>query len=340
MSEPVMFLNEPQSGMRRNMTARPRTLCVSADDAGSRLDRFLAAHLSDISRSRAQALIHSGCVQINGRSVKPSHKVQMGESIRISVGTREPPSCEAEDIPLNIVFGDEHLLVVDKPAGMVVHPAAGARSGTLVNALMAHTNRLSTAGGVNRPGIVYRLDKNTSGVLVVAKTEAAHRTLAKSISARSVKREYRALVYGGFAEPAGTIDAPIGRSPSDRKKMAVVGVRNREARTHFSVRERFRGVSHLTVQLATGRTHQIRVHMAHIGHPIVGDSVYGVRLKRFREGMAPAVIEAISRIRSHMLHAESLEFDHPTSGETMRFSAPVPNEFADVLRLLRGHEQP
>lgn len=312
---------------------------MSVEHAGSRLDQYLAARLPGISRSRAQALIHSGHVQVNGRSVKPSHKVQTGESVWVSIEPVEPPSCEAENIPLNIVFEDEHILVVDKPADMVVHPAAGARSGTLVNALVAHTRRLSTTGGVDRPGIVHRLDKNTSGLLVVAKTEAAHRLLSESISRRTVKREYRALAYGDFAESAGTIDAPIGRSPSDRKKMAVIGVRNREAKTHFSVRERLAGVSHLTVHLSTGRTHQIRVHMAYIGHPIVGDSVYGVRLKRFHERMAPIVVEAVSRLRSHMLHAENLEFDHPASGESMRFNAPLPDEFAEMLRLLRAGNQ-
>ena len=321
------------------MKAKQWTLSVSVEHAGSRLDRYLAAHLSDISRSRAQALIHEGHVRVNGRIVKQSHKVQTGESIWVSEETVAPPSCEAEDIPVDIVFEDEHILVVDKPAGMVVHPAAGARSGTLVNALMAHTRRLSTAGGVDRPGIVHRLDKNTSGLLVVAKTEAAHRLLAESIRRRTGRREYRALAYGEFAEAAGTIDAPIGRSPSDRKKMAVIGVRNREAKTHFSVRERLEGVSHLTVQLSTGRTHQIRVHMAHIGHPIVGDSVYGVRLKRFHEKIAPAVVEAISRLRSHLLHAESLEFDHPASGEPVRLNAPLPDEFADMLGLLREQDR-
>ena len=327
------------SGNRRNMNAEERILNVGDDDAGSRLDQYLAAHLSDISRSRAQTLIRSGHVQVGGRNVKPSHKVQTGESIRVAVEKAEPLSCEAEDIPLNIMFEDEHILIVDKPAGMVVHPAAGARTGTLVNALVAHTNRLSTTGGVDRPGIVHRLDRNTSGLLVVAKTEAAHRVLAEGISRRAVKRQYRAMAYGDFAESAGTIDAPIGRSPSDRKKMAVVGVRSRKAETHFAVQERLGGVSHLTVQLSTGRTHQIRVHMAHIGHPIIGDVVYGVRLRRFHETMAPAVLEAISKLRSHMLHAECLEFDHPASGEPVRFHAPLPDEFAGFLQLVRDQVQ-
>jgi 23S rRNA pseudouridine1911/1915/1917 synthase len=204
-----------------------------------------------------------------------------------------------------------------------------------VNALMAHSRRLSTAGGPQRPGIVHRLDKNTSGLLVIAKTETVHRSLARSIGRRDMRRQYRALAYGNFAESDGTIDAPIGRSPSDRKKMAVTGVRSREAETHFTVQESFPGASCLSVRLSTGRTHQIRVHMAYVGHPIVGDSVYGVRVKRFHEKMKPAVVEAISGLGSHMLHAETLEFNHPASGEPMRFAAPLPDEFAGLLRLLR-----
>ncbi|UCD56490.1 MAG: RluA family pseudouridine synthase [Candidatus Hydrogenedentota bacterium] len=314
------------------------TLKVSIENAGTRLDQYLAAHVSKLSRARVQALIHSGNVLVNGRDAKPSHRVRPGESIWVSVQPVEPPSCKAEDIPLDVVFEDEHIIVVDKPAGMVVHPAATVRSGTLVNALMAHLHHLPTTGGVDRPGIVHRLDKNTSGLLIIAKTEASHRSLTESMSRRAIERQYRALAYGDFAESAGTIDAPIGRSPSDRKKMAVTGVGSREAKTHFTVRERFGGVSHLTVRLSTGRTHQIRVHMAYIGHPIIGDSVYGVRLRRFHEKMAPAAVEAISGLHGHMLHAETLDFDHPASREPMQFNAPLPDEFANLLRLLQKEE--
>lgn len=317
------------------MQANEHTLSVDVERAGTRLDQFLAAHLPDLSRARAQALIHSGNVLVDGRGAKPSYRVRAGEVVWVTIEKAGMPTCEAEDIPLNIVFEDEHIIVVDKPAGMVVHPAAGVRTGTLVNALMAHSRRLSTVGGAQRPGIVHRLDKNTSGLLVVAKNEAAHRLLAHSIGRREMRRQYRALVYGNFAESDGTIDAPVGRSPSDRKKMAVTGLRSREAETHFTVQESFHGASCLSVRLSTGRTHQIRVHMAYIGHPIVGDSVYGVRLRRFHEKMRPAVVEAISGLRSHMLHAETLEFSHPASGEPMRFAAPLPDEFASLLRLLR-----
>ncbi len=274
-------------------------------------------------------------MRVNGHSVKPSHRVRPGESIRVEIEAPGPPSFEPEDIPLDIVFEDEHLIVVNKPTGMVVHPAPGARSGTLVNALLAHSHHLPTARGADRPGIVHRLDKNTSGLLAVARTEAAHRSLTDSIGRRAMKRLYRALVYGNLAESEGTIDAPIGRSPSDRKKMSVTGIGSRKAMTHFEVKEGFRGVSHLAVQLSTGRTHQIRVHMAYIGHPIIGDSVYGTRLKRFHESMAPAVVEAVSGLQGHMLHAETLEFDHPASGELVRFNAPLPDEFTKMLRLLR-----
>ncbi|MBI5118964.1 RluA family pseudouridine synthase [Candidatus Poribacteria bacterium] len=317
------------------MTPRERTLTVSSEHKGTRLDQYLVAHMPELSRARAQALIHQGRALVNDQTVKPSHKVREGESIQVFLESVAGPSFGAEDIPLDILYEDEHIIVVNKSAGMVVHPAAGAKSGTLVNALLAHSNRLAQTGAAERPGIVHRLDKNTSGLLVVARTDVAHRTLTERISQRVVKRQYRALVYGNFAESSGTIDAPIGRSPSDRKKMAVIGVRSREAMTHFVVRESFRAASHLEVRLSTGRTHQIRVHMAYIGHPIIGDSVYGVRLKRFHERMAHETLEAIEGLRRHMLHAEILEFEHPASGEPMRFIAPLPEEFEDFLNALR-----
>lgn len=324
------------NALRGTMKTREHTLKVDVEHAGTRLDQYLSARLSGLSRSRVQALIRSGSVSVDGQDAKPSHKVRPGESIRVQVEALEPVPFEAEDIPLDILFEDEHIILVNKPAGMVVHPAAGVRSGTLVNALLAHARQLPTLGGTDRPGIVHRLDRNTSGLLVVAKTEVAHRSLVDSIGRRAVKRQYRALAYGSFAESTGTIDAPIGRSPSDRKKMAVTGIGSREARTDFSVLESFGAVSHLNVRLSTGRTHQIRVHMAYIGHPIVGDLVYGTRLKRFHEKMAPAVVDAVSGLHGHMLHAETLEFDHPVTGEQMRFNAPLPEEFRGLLRLLGG----
>lgn len=322
------------------MEPKEHIFCVDVEDEGSRLDQFLVAHICELSRARAQTLIHSGGAKVDGRAAKPSHRVRQGESIRIVVEPPEPPSYEAEDIPLDIVFEDKHIIVVSKPAGMVTHPAAGVQSGTLVNALLAHSRGLPKIGGEDRPGIVHRLDKKTSGLLVVAKTEAAHRRLSESISHRDVKRRYRALAYGVFDESEGTIDAPIGRSPSDRKKMAVAGLGNREAVTHFSVKESFGGVSHLAVRLSTGRTHQIRVHMAYIGHPIVGDPVYGTGLKRFHEKMPKPAVDAVSGLEGHMLHSESLEFGHPATGETVQFSAPAPDEFDNLVRLLRGNSSP
>ena len=225
------------------MDSKEHTFCVDAENEGTRLDQFLAAKIGDLSRSRARALILSGAAMVDGNTAKPSHKVRLGESIRIVVEPREPCSFEAEDIPLDIVFEDDHIIIVNKAAGMVVHPAPGARSGTLVNALLAHSSDLSKAGGENRPGIVHRLDKNTSGLLVVAKSEVAHGRLTQSIGRRDVKRNYRALAYGQFAETEGTVDAPIGRSPSDRKKMVVGGLGNREAVTHFEVIDAHGGVS-------------------------------------------------------------------------------------------------
>ncbi|GAB4340362.1 MAG: RluA family pseudouridine synthase [Candidatus Abyssubacteria bacterium] len=313
---------------------------VVAEDEGARLDQYVSAKLPALSRARAQALIHAGSVLVNGRGAKSSHRVRKGETVRVSIEEGEASDLLPERIPLDIVHEDADIIVVNKRAGMVVHPAAGVGGGTLVNALLAHTRKLSPIGGPARPGIVHRLDKDTSGLLVVARSEAAHRALVEMIGRRAVGRRYRALAYGEFEETRGTIDAPIGRSPSDRKKMAVVGLGSREAKTHFKVEESVSGVSHLAVELTTGRTHQIRVHLAYIGHPVVGDRVYGVRLRRFHEHMAPEVVEAISQLRGHMLHAERLEFEHPVTGEKLKFTAPVPDEFRELLELLRKVSSP
>lgn len=317
------------------MIREKHTLRATSEDAGTRLDQFLPLRLSQLSRARAQALINAGKVLVDNQLAKPSRRIREGEVVRVSVEPLESPEVDAERIPLDILFEDDHIIIVNKSAGMVVHPAAGVRSGTLVNALMAHSPFLSDVGEADRPGIVHRLDKNTSGVMIVAKTETAHRSLANLISARQVKRRYRALVYGNFRESAGTIDAPIGRSASDRKKMAVTGVRSREALTHFTVVESFPAVSCLVVTLATGRTHQIRVHMAYIGHPVVGDTAYGTRLKHFHERINPLVVDEIQSLERHMLHAESLEFEHPATGERVAFAAPLPEEFTKLLDLLR-----
>ena len=317
------------------MEPKELTFRVDSEDHGTRLDQFLAGHVSDLSRARAQALIHSGKATVDGQAAKPSHKVREGESIRILVVPPDLPSYEAEDIPLDIVFEDDHIILVNKAAGMVVHPAAGITSGTLVNALLAHSRELPKAGGENRPGIVHRLDKKTSGLLVVAKTEVSLRKLSESIARREVKRQYRALAYDALAETEGTIDAPIGRSPSDRKKMAVGGLGNREALTHFTVKGSLANISHLSVRLSTGRTHQIRVHLAYIGHPIVGDPVYGTRLRRFHENMSRPIVDAIDGLAGHMLHSEILEFEHPATNESVRFEAPPPEEFENLLGLLK-----
>lgn len=318
------------------MKSEQYTLSVSETEDGARLDQYLAEHVPDLSRARAQTLIRSGMVTVGGCQAKPSHRVRSGELISARIDRHTPSSFQPETIPLDIVFEDAHIIVVNKPAGMVVHPASGISSGTLVNALLAHAPDLPEHGGKERPGIVHRLDKNTSGLLIVAKTETSHRRMAERIRQHEVKRIYRALVYGNFEESGGVVDAPIGRSPSNRKKMAITGIRSREARTEFHVEESFREATLLRVRLATGRTHQIRVHMNYIGHPVVGDSVYGTGLSRFHERMEAAVVKAISRLQSHMLHAERLEFSHPETGDHMSFEAPLPGEFAEMIQLLRN----
>ena len=316
------------------MEPEEHTFCVDVEDEGARLDQYLASRIADISRARVHSLILSKNATIDGHPAKPSHKVRSGESIRIVIEPRELPSFAPEDIALDIIFEDEHIIIVNKPAGMVVHPAAGSPSGTLVNALLHHSAELSRAGGEDRPGIVHRLDKKTSGLLVVAKNETAHRRLSESLERRDIKRKYQALAYESFTESEGSIDAPIGRSPSDRKKMVVGGLGNREALTHFTVLEELNDASRLAVRLSTGRTHQIRVHMAYIGHPILGDPTYGTRLRRFHDNMPVRVVQAIERLKGQMLHSESLEFDHPITGEHVRFEAPPPKEFERLIRLL------
>ncbi len=299
---------------------------VGESEAGSRLDLALAT-LADVPRSQARRWIDTGCVRVDGARLRASHRLRGGESLEADPPEPRPSPVEPEAIPLAVLFEDADLIVIDKPAGLVVHPAPGHDRGTLVNALLHHCRDLSGVGGVLRPGIVHRLDRGTSGVLVAAKNDAAHAGLAAQFRAHDIERVYLALVRGTPGGDAGRVDRPVGRHPRDRKRMSVAARVAREAHTAWRVRERFArsGVALLEVRPETGRTHQIRVHLASAGLPIVADPVYGRGRERF--GLArPA------------LHAARLGFAHPRSGERLAFEAPPPRDFAAALALLRRRE--
>lgn len=302
----------------------PLLLLVPSEAKGQRLDHYIAGHVPDVSRSRLQELIQAGSVLLDDRPAKPSSRLKGGERVTIDVPPPRELDVKPEAIPLDVVYEDADLLVVNKPQGMVTHPAPGAWEGTLVNALLHHCTDLSGIGGVARPGIVHRLDKDTSGLLVVAKSDLAHQSLSAQIAAKTARREYRAIVHGVMATHGGSVEAPIARHPSERIKMAVVPG-GREALTHWQVAEAFRDASLLDLQLATGRTHQIRVHMAHLGHPIVGDPVYG-----------PSKMPFPVKLSGQALHAFRLSFDHPRTGARMTFEAPLPERFEALLRYLRS----
>ncbi|WP_061933998.1 RluA family pseudouridine synthase [Aureimonas sp. AU22] len=320
---------------------------VSEQEAGRRLDQFLATALGgELSRSRLQSLIEDGQVRVDETPVLlPKRKVAAGETVRLAVPEPEAPEPVAEDIPLAILYEDEHLVVLDKPAGLVVHPGPGNWTGTLVNALLFHCgDTLSGIGGVKRPGIVHRLDKETSGVMVVAKSDAAHRSLAKQFAAHGqdgkMERAYQAVVWGVPSRPVGTVEASLGRSNSDRTKRQVVKDGRPDARhavTHFEVLERFgtegANAALIACVLETGRTHQIRVHMSHIGHPLIGDEVYGAhfRTKSKKLGEVGDVVAAFPR---QALHAFRLAFEHPVSGEPMEFETELPDDMQELLEAL------
>ena len=325
---------------------------VAPDHAGQRLDRFLAERPelveAHISRTRVKALVEEGCVAIDGAPARAvSAKVAAGATVAVDIPAAAPAEPEAESIPLNVVFEDDQLIVIDKPAGLVVHPAAGHESGTLVNALIAHCGAsLSGIGGVKRPGIVHRLDKDTSGLLVVAKTDRAHRKLAALFAdhGRSMPflREYLAIVWGAPDRKTGFVDAAIGRHQTQREKMTVVhGDKGKAAVTHWRVLETFGAdktgkpvASLVACQLETGRTHQIRVHMAHIGHPLVGDPAYATGFRTKEKLLPEAARAAIAALGRQALHAARLEFPHPVSGDDLAFESPAPADFAKVLAAL------
>jgi 23S rRNA pseudouridine1911/1915/1917 synthase len=297
---------------------------VEMMDDGKRIDRWVSDEISKESRSRLQQLIKSGNILVNGLSVKTSYRMKTGDEVCVHVPEPEPLNVAPENIPLDIVYEDSSVIVVNKPRGMVVHPAPGHMSGTLVNALLGHCHDLSGINGVMRPGIVHRIDKETSGLLMVAKTDEAHHSLAAQLKDKTTKRLYLAIVHGSLLHDEGTINAPIGRADKDRKKMAVTDKNSKQAVTHFKVLERFSKFTYVACRLETGRTHQIRVHMAFIGHPLAGDPKYGPRKTLPIEGQA--------------LHAAELGFMHPVTQQFMLFQAPLPFDMEHLLKGLRENQ--
>lgn len=296
---------------------------AAAPDAGERIDRYLSDRIDGLSRSAVTKLIDDGMVTVGDRKVRKNYKIAAGDVIAVMIDDPQPVDITPEDIPLDIVYEDADLLVVNKPKGMVVHPAPGNYSGTLVNALMFHCGgNLSGINGELRPGIVHRIDKNTSGLLAVAKSDAAHAGLSTQIKEHSFTREYLAICYGNIKEDERTVDAPIGRHKIDRKRMCVTALNSKPAVTHITVLERYSGFTYVRCRLETGRTHQIRVHMAHIGHPLAGDDVYG-----------PAKV--IASLGGQCLHAYKLGFIHPVTGEYMEFTADPPESFVRFREKLR-----
>jgi 23S rRNA pseudouridine1911/1915/1917 synthase len=317
--------------------ALPLSLSTPAEAAGQRLDLFLAAQFKRASRSAIQRAISDGKILVNAQQIKPSHRLSAGEMINGIIPQAPPIEAQAENIPLDIVYEDDVLIVINKPAGMVTHPGAGVKSGTLANALVYHLQQqaagLPKRGGVSRPGIVHRLDAGTSGLLVAAKTDQAHLSLAAQFEARTVNKCYTALVYGQVEEDAGSIDAPIGRDPRSRVKMAVVKD-GRAALTLYRVVERFAEFTLLEIEIKTGRTHQIRVHLAYLKHPIVCDTTYdGGRANQVK---SPRLRAGLAKLTRPFLHAARLSFDHPVSGARLAFTAPLPAELTDWLSVLRN----
>lgn len=319
-----------------------------SEDSHARLDAFVASKLDGVSRSLVQKLIESGHVTVNASPQRASYKVLPGDRVRVEIPPPEPTDLAAEEIPLDIFYEDAYILVINKPKGMTVHPAPGSAHGTLVNAVLAHSDELSGVGGVERPGIVHRLDKDTSGLMVVAKSDQAHLGLQQQIQRRTAERHYKALVWGDTKFEEAVVDASIGRHPTDRKKMAVIRDTERysarRAVTRLTVLERFGHFTLLEARLDTGRTHQIRVHCSFVGHPVVGDPTYGGASRAVPAEMSKADQRELSRLMEDLhgqaLHAYSLSFDHPVTGERMSFEAPMPADFEWILTWLRRRRSP
>jgi 23S rRNA pseudouridine1911/1915/1917 synthase len=306
---------------------------VHSQDSAKRLDVFLSQKGPALSRSQIKKLIETGKVQIGGRKAKAGLRLRENEVVTLTVPEPRRMEVEAEAIPLKVLYEDRHLIVVDKPAGLVVHPGAGNYSGTLVNALLHRCPDLAGIGGVLRPGIVHRLDKDTSGVLVVAKDDLAHRSLSDQFRKHTAERNYMGIVFGQLAEE-GQVDAPVGRHPTHRKKMSARPRKGREARTHWRVLERFRFFNLAEFRLQTGRTHQVRVHLSSIGHPILGDPLYGGR-KRLASVEPLPLRQGLQRLKRQALHAASLGFVHPVTGDALKFSSPLPEDIQEAIALLR-----
>ncbi|WP_432630540.1 RluA family pseudouridine synthase [Brotaphodocola sp.] len=299
-----------------------REFCVE-EGAGSRIDRYLSEQVAEMSRAHLQKLLKDGGVTVNDRPVKSSYKVMEGDKIQLDIPEAVEPEIVPEEMDLDILYEDKDIILINKPKGMVVHPAAGHATGTLVNGLMAHCRGdLSGINGVMRPGIVHRIDMDTTGVLIVCKNDQAHNAIAEQLKVHSITRKYYAIVHGVVKEDEGTVHAPIGRHPTDRKKMSINEKNGKDAITHYRVLRRFRRFTYIECQLETGRTHQIRVHMASIGHPLLGDHVYGPAKCPF------------SGLQGQTLHAGVLGIIHPTTGEYMEFQAPLPEYFETLLRKL------
>ena len=309
------------------MAEEERILEVTPDFDGKRIDQCLAASFSDCSRSFLQKLLKDGKVSINGKTQKASSKVAAGDAVLVLLPEPEELNVDPENIPLDILYEDDDLLVVNKPKGMVVHPAAGHSSGTLVNALMYHCgNELSGINGCMRPGIVHRIDMDTTGSLVICKNDKAHQSLSEQLRVHSIRRIYVAIVHGNIKEDSGTVNAPVGRHPTDRKKMSTHCKNGREAITHYKVLERFGDYTYIQCELETGRTHQIRVHMASIHHPVAGDPVYGPH-------------NCITSLGGQCLHAKTLGFIHPATGQALRFDSELPEYFTHFVATLRRQSQ-
>ncbi len=308
---------------------------VRAQDVGKRLDVFLVEQQALLTRAQVQKAIQERRVQINGMVRKASYRLRLDEQGVIEIPDPIPLQCQPEALPLAILYEDRDLVVVNKPAGMVVHPACGNYTGTLVNALLYHCTSLSGIGGVLRPGIVHRLDKGTSGILVVAKHDAAHQGLSVQFKDHSIVRRYQALVFGSMEQDSGTVDTLIGRHPQSRAKMTVLPQKGKRAITHWRVIEKFPGITLLEVTLETGRTHQVRVHLSHLGHPVLGDTLYG-STKRLKELNALSLRDAIKGINHPLLHAGYLKFVHPISSAMLEFTTPPPEDFLHLLARLRG----